>query len=768
MTRLLVQDKQLISELFDAQPESVVWFKAIYGAYETGDAESIVDFEAGYCNKAAYAFLGVKEQDIIGRRLFSNSVLDDETSELIFTQCMQVFTTGEPKEYNYYNHHFQRYYNVLRSKVKDGVLVVSRDRTEQYLRDVEYKKQARRYNAIIDSSGDGILLLDAIRNKNKDIVDFSIAHCNDVAAKLGRFPSDATSKTLLSVLPHLQGSEQFHMHRNVVETGTPVHFETTFRNEKGEEYGWFMVSLTKLEDSVFSRFVDISEKKKSQLEIENQAAFLNNILDASINGVFACEAIKDDSGRIVDLRMLKINTSFTNIIGISANEVIGKTYLTLFPSASELFELNCKVIETGVPVRKEIYYKGDNLDAWYDISLIKQGAHGLVVTFTDITARKKAFAEIEQQKNLLDSILKHSVSGICVIQAIRNEKGEVVDGQIILANEVSEHYSGIPLRLSLAKPLGQIDTEILNGTLFQMAVNTLETGKPFITQYLLQSTGKWLELAISKMDDNHLVNVFTDITERKEHQLQREKLIEELKRSNANLEEFTYAASHDLKEPIRKIRIFADRLKDGYSNKLDTEGLRILERLDVASRRMGILVNDLLEYSHVSLEMAQPEEIDLNQKLERVLGDLELEIEEKKAKIVVDHLPTIKGYRRQIQQLFQNLVGNALKYSKPGIPPKITISAQKLKGIDTGLTFITEELQKHFYAISVVDNGIGFEQKDAEKIFKVFQRLHGHNEYEGTGVGLSISKKVVRNHNGHITATSTPNVGSIFTIYLPA
>ncbi len=182
---------------------------------------------------------------------------------------------------------------------------------------------------------------------------------------------------------------------------------------------------------------------------------------------------------------------------------------------------------------------------------------------------------------------------------------------------------------------------------------------------------------------------------------------------------------------------------------------------------MQLLIDDLLEYSHVSNRPAGFEEIDLNEKLKRVLGDVEIEIEDKKATINIGTLPTIRGYRRQIQQLFQNILTNALKYNRPGVPSEINIHARVVTGSDIESDLTEEQRSKLFYLIEITDNGIGFDQKYAEKIFNMFQRLHSKMEYAGTGVGLSIARKVVENHHGFITAKSEIGKGAQFKVYLP-
>jgi signal transduction histidine kinase len=244
----------------------------------------------------------------------------------------------------------------------------------------------------------------------------------------------------------------------------------------------------------------------------------------------------------------------------------------------------------------------------------------------------------------------------------------------------------------------------------------------------------------------------------------------ELARSNKNLEEFAYAASHDLKEPIRKILLFSDRLKKAIKGKLENDEEFLLNRMEQAALRMGVLVDDLLVYSYVNRASSVfYEPVDLNAKIAAILDDLELLITEKKAVIkVVGPLPTIKGNRRQFQQLFQNLISNGLKYHKPGETPVIEISCSVVQGADLPVNFQARVPTKPYYLIKLRDNGIGFEKDEAERIFDVFTRLHGNAEYPGTGVGLSIARKVAENHGGYLWAYSEPGKGATFYVALKA
>jgi PAS domain S-box-containing protein len=377
-------------------------------------------------------------------------------------------------------------------------------------------------------------------------------------------------------------------------------------------------------------------------------------------------------------------------------------------------------------------------------------------------------AELQSQKNLLDSILKNSSNGISVSSVVRNDKGEVVDSLTILANDAAVRYIGLPKEVYLTRRGTEIEPNLLQSPYFQACVRTLETGEAFLMQYQLESTGKWLELTTSRLDRNHLIHIFTDVTSIKEAQLRLESLVEDLKRSNANLEEFAYAASHDLKEPIRKIHLFSDRLKHELEEKLTETQKHVFERLEHASNRMATLIDDLLSYSQTTRGVPDVETIDLNKKVQLVLEDLEVEVQQKAANIIVGPLPKVEANRRQMQQMFQNLITNALKYSKPGTAPEIQITAQEVIGKEAKPDLPAESVNKKYHLLRMRDKGIGFAEEDAERIFNVFTRLHGNAEYKGTGIGLSIVRKVVENHHGFVWAESQPGQGATFNILLPA
>jgi len=637
-----------------------------------------------------------------------------------------------------------------------------------------------------------------------ELEDFEIIYCNKEAARQADSEVDQLVGQKAKTVPGADNSTRmllFDQLRQVYESGVPA--ESSYFSKVLDKY--FRVKRLKVENGVLALAMDITAEVKERKEKQRQAELSNLILNNSLNGWFSCRAIEDEEGAIVDFMITSINHEFIRIIGLPEEEVVGKNYLSLFPSSKEngTFDLNCQVFSTGKSVRHQMHYKGDGLNSWYDVVVTKLGEKEIYVNFADITDFKNALSEVQKKNTLLDNILKYSANGISVTQIIRDDEGKVIDGRTILANDAAVNFTGIPKELYLSKTAVELEPNIRESAYFRMCVQTLETGEPIQTQYLLESTGRWLEISISRMDADNIITIFTDITTSREAQLaivqsagqlqtiinhtqsgifnvspvfndqgviidfrfvivnrtvasyvnrqpddlvetlasnwfpeykrnglfdlfcdtlernqvnrvefhyrsesrdawidimctpfeegvlitftdytdvkklqlEMASLVEELKRSNNSLEEFAHAASHDLKEPVRKIQFFTERLKSKISDRFNEEELDVLSRMEKATERMRLLIDDLLQYSLVNHRHSEIEEIDLNKKLLLVLEDLEVPIKEKQAVINVGTLPKVKGYRRQLQQMLQNLVSNALKYSKPGEVPVISVTS---------------------------------------------------------------------------------------------
>ena len=240
--------------------------------------------------------------------------------------------------------------------------------------------------------------------------------------------------------------------------------------------------------------------------------------------------------------------------------------------------------------------------------------------------------------------------------------------------------------------------------------------------------------------------------------------INRLETANKDLDLFAFMASHDLQAPLRKIRMFSDRLLASSENNFSKEGKLYLSRIQEVSKRMQDLINDILRFSKISVEKQSFEEVDLNSVIGEVLSEMEGAIREKNAQIELDRLPVLPASTVLMGPLFSNLISNALKYSKKNQTPRVRVRYEE-GPVQSGGSGKEQEVR--YGRIYIEDNGIGFDQKYAEQIFDMFRRLHSNAEYEGTGIGLALCKKIVEMHNGFISALGKPGEGSVFIISLP-
>ncbi len=281
-----------------------------------------------------------------------------------------------------------------------------------------------------------------------------------------------------------------------------------------------------------------------------------------------------------------------------------------------------------------------------------------------------------------------------------------------------------------------------------------------------------LSLTTLELDEGiSLSIILTDLTTHKNIQKQLklsnqqlEEINHALEVSNNDLQQFASVASHDLQEPLRKIGIYSDLLKRKHFTELTAGGREYLEKIITSSARMNTLITDILNYSKLSANKHQYEHTDLKLLVTELLDDFEIMIKEKNAVITIEYLPCIEANPGQMRQVFQNLISNALKFSKKEIFPAITINA---KHFVQSNTIAENQKEEEFCSVSVRDNGIGFDEKCTDNIFTLFKRLHNKDQYEGTGIGLSITKKIIEKHNGTVTVKSKEGEGSEFTIVLP-
>jgi len=371
----------------------------------------------------------------------------------------------------------------------------------------------------------------------------------------------------------------------------------------------------------------------------------------------------------------------------------------------------------------------------------------------------------ELAQESLQKVLDGSTNGILFLRAVR-ENGKICDFQYMLSNKQIENVIGYSPDEVKGKNLLDLFPGAAKTGIFESYVNVVEKGESLNGEFFYdhENLNAWFHVTARKLEDGCVVT-FSDITDRKQYEQDLLVKNEELEESNKNLEQFAYVASHDLQEPLRKIRTFGDRVVTKFSEALDDKGKDYINRMNGAAERMQSLIDDLLKYSRVARNPKSMEKVDLKTVIDNLMIDLETLIKERGVQFEVKGLRSIDGDVTQLRQLFQNLISNAVKFTPPERQPLIKILGKRVRGASQKDFKVGSN--KYYLRIEVTDNGIGFDQKYAERIFHIFERLHGRSEFKGTGIGLAICQKVVQNHNGYIRAESSTDGGAKFIILLP-
>lgn len=394
--------------------------------------------------------------------------------------------------------------------------------------------------------------------------------------------------------------------------------------------------------------------------------------------------------------------------------------------------------------------------------------------FRDITSRlhaeaqlKSVYEKLKENESNLQQLFVHAPDAIIVVD---------IQSRITYWNPKAENIFGWTVREVLGKPLTQViiperyreahesgmkrylssgEQRVLNKTIEITALN--KSSKEF-----------YVALTISATHQNGkpaFVAFIRDIEEQKRNADELEQKRVQLERSNQQLEQFAHVASHDMKEPIRKIVMFTGRVQADTSNILSDDSKNYLLKIEKAAARLTEMVDGVLAYSSLKAEDLVTQKVDLNDVIKNIITDLELVVQQKKAVINYKDLPTIRCAPILIFQLLYNLINNSLKFSKPGVTPEIEVTASRISPLQANEYYLNA--QTSYFEITVKDNGIGFSQEHAETIFKTFSRLNSKDKFEGTGLGLSLCKTIVEKHNGIIKAYGIENVGATFLVVLP-
>ena len=533
-------------------------------------------------------------------------------------------------------------------------------------------------------------------------------------------------------------------------------FEVNFRRKNSEPFPadvsscLFEIQGQKIVQSIVR---DLSGRRKAQHRIKNLNDLYKNILDSINHGV-----VVTDKSDVIYFA----NEAMKKIAGLSHDNILGSFILEDFPDS------NCKIFQQKywkakgalTPVHYKTYQTTagaghKNYQLRWLVPIIKDGNYnGMIYTVEDITRQKKTEEALKCSEQKFSSIVLNANAGII----LSNKRGIIVE-----FNPAAENIFEIKREQALKMKLWDmtakfaVDLPFTNKELKKEYTQQTKKAIEFRLEFKIKVNNKTKYIAsristIKMRSDNLFLQIIDDITEHELMEEQKQRYAAELERSNQELQQFAYVASHDLQEPLRMVRSYVQLLAMRYRGKLDADADDFINYAIDGASRMNTLINDLLAYSRVGTHGKDFKPTDCESVFNRTIANLQVAIKEKDAVVTHDaHLPTVMADETQLVQLFQNLISNAIKFCSEEQP----------------WIHITVEQKGKEWLFAVRDNGIGVEPQYAERIFEIFQRLHSKAEYAGTGIGLAICKKIVERHRGSIRMESELGMGSTFYFTLP-
>ncbi len=563
-----------------------------------------------------------------------------------------------------------------------------------------------------------------------------------------------------SLLTFFEDEEEYWQRtiRQVLEGAPVVGAEAGLRRRGGPTFWvrWWAQSCV-LEDQrgVILVFEDQTERHQTREALEASRRLLTRILSCSLEGIMVLRPVYHPDGEIIDFVWLLANPRAHVLL--QQQELTHRRLRETLPEKTlcGFFEACVQVMQSGTPLQQTFRFQQEARSIWLEMTATRLD-EGVAVIFRDVTEAREAEAQLRERERLF-RLLAENMTDLVALHA--------PDGHFVYVSPSAGRIVGYaPEELIGQQPETFWHPEDRNR--LQSLVQQVGTGThPGTLVYRFrhkQGSYRWLETHVRAIRDEagrvvQLQSSSRDVTDRVQAEQALARSNETLQQRNRELQEFAYMASHDLQEPLRKIRAFAELLKEEYAPLLDDEGRYYLDRMQDAATRMSRLIEDLLTFSRVTTQGRPFERVDLHAILQQVLADLEVRIAETGAQVHVEgHWPVVEADATQMRQLLQNLIGNALKFHHPDRPPEVWLRAS-LEGEDGETSCIIE----------VQDNGIGFDEKYLDRIFSPFQRLHGRGRYAGTGMGLAICRRIVERHHGQLTARSQPGAGATFIVRLP-
>ncbi|MDY6834748.1 MAG: PAS domain S-box protein [Chloroflexota bacterium] len=739
--------------------------------------------EISYVNQGLLQFTNRKREDLVGKQLVEfaagEGFLTGESLQKVVDRRIEWFQTGRPVidlEIELHNGLGDKTITATYSTAPIlspsgenlGEVIIIHDITDRKEAEVKLLRTTNWLNAIINSAtGFFISSCDTnglITTWNKGAEMIMGYGEEDTIGKMD-FTQLLTDETLSSKLPQSEVAR-------ILESGT-YEGELNYRRKNGDVFP-ASVSVSPLKDEnnsiigMLAIVQDITARKTAEDALLREKAFTESIITNVPDMLIAINPNHE---------LTFVNQGFAHFIGREPDDIVGTQMHQLITELNVLtLEWTAVIMErvvhrlkTGEPisgVELEMQnLQGEVIPMLYSASGIKSPTGevlGEVVLIRDISELKQAERDLAAGKKRLEDILETMLDGVLL--------GDM-QGNLMYVNSAVVSHTGYQKEELLGRTAMDTLLTDAESSRFISQLQRLFQGESVqVEEYRIQrkdGTTGTLAVSLAVLKDDHdipqaIIAVERDVSERKQAEIQREMLLNELSdanlklsQSNQNLQDFTYVASHDLREPLRKISTFGELLNDSLQGKLEESDRENLDFMIDGAKRMQRMVDDLLMYSRVSTKEASVDRVDLNQVVSDIIKlELATQIEETGAAIEIQsQLPLINADATQMHQLLQNIIGNGLKYHREGVPPRIILR--------------TKEMPNQQIRVEVEDNGIGIPEEHREDIFIMFRRLHTRGDYEGTGIGLAVCKRIVERHGGSIGVEPALDNGTIFWFTLP-
>ncbi|WP_207586253.1 PAS domain S-box protein [Halomontanus rarus] len=748
VTEIKERERRLEQRADDLSTELNEVFGRVSDAFYALDEE----FRFTHVNERAEKLLRHPEEELLGEslwELFPEAAAEDEVWDAFHT----AMETQEPTSYELYFDPLDLWVEAHVYPSRTGVSVYFRDVHDRIQRERELERSERRYRTLAEYFPNGIVTLfdDDLRYTlaaGQAFEDFPVS-ADEIE---GQTPPDVWGEDVAEVLePTLRAAldgEERSVELEYVDREWVVH----------------AVPITDAEGDVFAGMTmaqDITEQKERERYLRDAKAQLEAATEAGAIGTWEWDIPADQ---------FVTGASFARRFGVdpeAAREGVPLERITdsIHEADRErvIEKIEAAMADCGEYEAEYRVWNADGELRWVVArGHVECDAEGNPISFpgalADITKRKQAERALEKQRRQLETLFQVLPVGVVVAEADGNlvkaneTAKEIWGGDVFDAADVADYdrYTAWwadtgervdPEEWTMAQVLR--DEAVSEPNVYE--IETVDGERRVIMEHGMPVRNERGEVS-------RAVVTLTDITERREYQRKLEETISKLEESNERLEQFAYAASHDLQEPLRMVSSYLQLIERRYDDAFDDDGEEFLAFAIDGAERMRGMIEGLLEYSRIETRGEAFEPVDLDTVLEDVLDDLQMKIEESDAKITADSLPRVQGDAGQLRQVFQNLLSNAITYSGDE-PPRVHVSAER---------------DGRQWTVSVRDEGIGIDPNDADRIFEVFHRLHGREEYPGAGIGLALCQRIVERHAGEIRVDSEPGAGATFSFTLPA